>query len=1076
MRIPAKSLYIPNHTVQLFFMTKRFASLFAGMALVSAASATSTGMEVEVVANSEFGTTYRVYATFDNPEDQLIAVYGTVGPSQNAPLLISSTTGFYQSDAGSNYGQAINPILFPIIPDVEFDSWLTIGTEDSNGGGGVNNVGMDVFVSAWNNGGDLYINTFTGGSWFIVPGSNPDAFAGDDGRVLMAQLTTTGFVELNINYQWDDPSGNTFQVEGLTSTFPNVVLGCMDASACNYNPDAEQEDGTCAFPGDACDDGSGTTVNDSFDSNCDCIGQAIVEGCMDIESCNYDPAANVDAGCTYPGDACDDGDPDTVTDTLDENCDCAGLFYNPGCTDGLACNYDATATENDGSCLYPSSTLDCNGDCINDVNENDICDEDENFGCTAPTADNYDPTANSDNGTCEWAGGLVNGLVAEVHAEDGIAGTTTYRVYVEFSSDEVQMTALWGTDSFPLQFIPTTSFYQDENGSWTSAEINPFLFSVVPDLAYDSWVTIGAAPGETNTAGEVGMNAFYPAFEEGGALNVNTFTGGSLFVLPYTSPQSVPVDGRVLIAQLTTDGAVNAMANIQFRDSADNSIEVTGLPLIFPAEATTGSGCTDPEAENYDPTALLEDGSCTYPEPSYAGLSYELIAENLPSDGMRTYRVYANFENSEDQLIAIFAQDGNPLSISSTSTFYQNENGGAFANQINSAIFAVFPDLAYDSWLTIGGEDSAVNLNNVGTDAAASAFEAGGAFTIDNALGGSWFVLPDLEPLAFPDESGRVLVAQLTTTGQVDLTLNLQYRAENGENPQVFNEQLIFPDIALGCTDSDACNFDDSAEVDDGSCIFPEPFYDCNFNCINDADGDSICDELEVPGCMDAEAANFDPAATDDDGSCEFPGCTDASACNYDDGANVNDGSCVFPAQYFNCQGECLNDADDDGVCDELEVPGCTDGNADNFNASATDDDGSCVFLGCTNPDADNYDATANEDDGSCILGGCTYANASNFDAAATYEDGSCVFLGCTEVGATNYESFATEDDGSCTFAALGCTYADAENYDPAANVDDGSCILPEGGSDCPFDSDGNGSVGSADLLDFLAQYGSPCD
>ena len=37
----------------------------------------------------------------------------------------------------------------------------------------------------------------------------------------------------------------------------------------------------------------------------------------------------------------------------------------------------------------------------------------------------------------------------------------------------------------------------------------------------------------------------------------------------------------------------------------------------------------------------------------------------------------------------------------------------------------------------------------------------------------------------------------------------------------------------------------------------------------------------------------------------------------------------------------CLNDVDEDGVCDELEVEGCTDATACNYNADATDEDGS---------------------------------------------------------------------------------------------------------------------------------------
>ena len=41
--------------------------------------------------------------------------------------------------------------------------------------------------------------------------------------------------------------------------------------------------------------------------------------------------------------------------------------------------------------------------------------------------------------------------------------------------------------------------------------------------------------------------------------------------------------------------------------------------------------------------------------------------------------------------------------------------------------------------------------------------------------------------------------------------------------------------------------------------------------CINDTDGDNVCDELEVSGCSDDAACNYNADATDDDGSCILP-------------------------------------------------------------------------------------------------------------------------------------------------------------------------------------------------------------
>ena len=52
-------------------------------------------------------------------------------------------------------------------------------------------------------------------------------------------------------------------------------------------------------------------------------------------------------------------------------------------------------------------------------------------------------------------------------------------------------------------------------------------------------------------------------------------------------------------------------------------------------------------------------------------------------------------------------------------------------------------------------------------------------------------------------------------------------------------------------------------------------------------------------------------------------GCTDLSACNYDSGSNTDDGLCEYPEEYYDCSGNCLNDSDGDGVCDELEIVGC---------------------------------------------------------------------------------------------------------------------------------------------------------
>ena len=78
-------------------------------------------------------------------------------------------------------------------------------------------------------------------------------------------------------------------------------------------------------------------------------------------------------------------------------------------------------------------------------------------------------------------------------------------------------------------------------------------------------------------------------------------------------------------------------------------------------------------------------------------------------------------------------------------------------------------------------------------------------------------------------------------------------------------------DEIAGCTDAEACNYDETATDDNNSCTYPEADnLNCDGSCINDADGDGVCDEDEVGGCTDAGACNYDATATDDNGSCEF--------------------------------------------------------------------------------------------------------------------------------------------------------------------------------------------------------------
>jgi hypothetical protein len=95
-----------------------------------------------------------------------------------------------------------------------------------------------------------------------------------------------------------------------------------------------------------------------------------------------------------------------------------------------------------------------------------------------------------------------------------------------------------------------------------------------------------------------------------------------------------------------------------------------------------------------------------------------------------------------------------------------------------------------------------------------------------------------------------------------------------------------------------------------------------------------------------------------DDGSCIFPGCSDSIACNYDPMAGCSDSSCVYPEPNYDCTGNCINDINTNGICDELET-GCSDTTACNYNPEALIPDNSCTYPGCRDSMALNYNPAA---------------------------------------------------------------------------------------------------------------------
>ena len=227
-------------------------------------------------------------------------------------------------------------------------------------------------------------------------------------------------------------------------------------------------------------------------------------------------------------------------------------------------------------------------------------------------------------------------------------------------------------------------------------------------------------------------------------------------------------------------------------------------------------------------------------------------------------------------------------------------------------------------------------------------------------------------------------------------------------------------------------------------------------------------------GCEDIPAGDCDCNGNQEDalgvcgGDCEADADNDGICDDIDDCVGQLDAIGV-------CNGTCTSDADGDGICDD-DVDNGLDCNHD------TDDDG---IVDCQDPcpygDFDN-DGICDVDDPCVgvidILGICNghcFVNVDNDQicddvdncidlTACNYADPSndeCTYPGCIDL-ACNYDSSAGCDDDSCLYLdecgncggddTLGCTDADACNYDAEADCDDESVLVLDECGNCGGD------------------------
>lgn len=186
----------------------------------------------------------------------------------------------------------------------------------------------------------------------------------------------------------------------------------------------------------------------------------------------------------------------------------------------------------------------------------------------------------------------------------------------------------------------------------------------------------------------------------------------------------------------------------------------------------------------------------------------------------------------------------------------------------------------------------------------------------------------------------------------------------------------------VGCTDSTALNYDNTALMDDGSCEYP------------------------VYGCTDIEALNYNNSASDDDGSCIYPIQCDSTSNSftlylhdsYGDGWNGNDFIVTDTAEGSSY--ETTMTTGSESVSDFCLSDGCflitVNGGTwqEEITWELVNATGDTVMTGTAPFEANLSVNTSCEN----VVEGCTDSQALNYDAAADTDDGSCIYpLECGE-------------------------------------------------------------------------------
>ncbi|MAU77006.1 MAG: hypothetical protein CL831_09115 [Crocinitomicaceae bacterium] len=902
--------------------------------------------------------------------------------------------------------------------------------------------------------------------------------------------------------------------------------GCTDFTACNYNPESTIDDGSCLV-NDECGVCGGSGIPEG---ECDCEGNVLDEcgecgslelsGCTDPTACNFDSQATEDDGSCF-----------SLTSQI--STDLVNGFMIPDAQGQCfssqinVTSFNAGDVVNNGNTDILNISMNLEHSYMGDLTITFICPNgqsiqvhqqggngtflgvpvDNDADLTPGTGWDYYWEPGATNGTwAENAGGtLPSGSYESVQSFTNLDGCPLNGTW------EVEVCDFWASDNgfiFDWNISVNNTEYCDCEGAVLD-ECGVCGGDGIPAGECDCDGNVldecGVCGGDGSTCcgdfdfGDVGFGLSPdPSLGEGfvsGFVGQDYFDVLHILTPTFASdiddayPPTLPIDSINLIDVVMTDIATGTMYSPEELglmvvcnnngDSPDPCMLIGGTQYCISIEGT-------PNIPGVFTLDLLMLGWLTIFEPFSAEFMFANFSLNIQCDLIESVAtVDADTELGTLGNIDVTLING----VIPTSFSWTNENGDVVGT--GEDLLDVGPGnydltIVADSCTTISENMIVGDVSCILTAEYAITNEIENIsfgmidVTVIGANGVASFVWTNAEGIPIGTNEDLLDVSE----GLYNLTVT----DENGCLVVLSNITVL--STVPGCTNVNACNYNPSSLIDDGSCVFPEFGYDCFGECVSDVDNDGICDELEIAGCTDVEAFNYNSEATD---SCNSLCIYFIPDCNsLGDSGWLDTESGTYPGQTYGIFGEMYNEdialhlsttivEPGSGVSYTLEsfdftsMSGLPDGLFSSMTgAQMTPNSQLCVNISGIPIETGVFDILFTGEAYINVFGNSINIGVISFTHAIEIGDNPNPIPGCTYPGSDNYLLYAMVDDGSCIIS--GCTDPEASNFHPIFNLENGLCQYVDDVSDCIEDLNQDGTIGTPDLLQLLSAYGQACD